>query len=487
MTGHVQAGLVPAEARLDGAARDHVQDPGRVVGPRVKSQREPTSEPGVDLGEDRPVLGEERLDRERTGRAQVLADREHALDPPRQGGFVRQGDALHGLTPHGAQSPPRHVVDRHAVEIEERIDRDLRATQVFLDDRVLHHGEHVDEPIGPSLVGVDAGASPPWLDEQALRKSARHIHLRRQPCPGDRDAGCAEDPLRLELVQHHVDERCRRDEQGASARGEGIPLTCQRGQVRIDGRHDEPDVVGIDDRQQAGDVVGVARPWTAYRDITDQQRGGQRVDIGRHQPTAARVRGIHEGLDECCAPARGGHQDIRDAVVPPGGHVRFLLLQSGWRARFGQAPRTPSLASPAWRAQGVSGHDLVSKRTGSECTPSGWSRRRPCSLQAPEGRAPVHGRGGHHGLDVDEHAPGAEAIARGRSTSDRRYSSWATARIERIEVGQLLERSQLDAVLVQRLARRAERIVDQRLDAELPPAPGGCPARGCCGGRPRSP
>ena len=228
-----------------------------------------------------------------------------------------EGDALDRLPAERPDPPARDVVERPAVEIEQGVDGDLRAAEDLLDDRPRHHRGDGLQPVAVDLVGVLARAAGPRLDEHTGRELVRRDDRRD---PGSRDP----DPLRAEGLARQVLVHRGRDEPGvghehaASDRLEPFARARQDRQVRVDGRHDEPDGVALDRREQVVQVSVVTGPKDPDRVVGQEQRRRQAIDVRGDEPGTPGMRGIHERLDQAGPPSGRGDQDMRRPVVGSG-------------------------------------------------------------------------------------------------------------------------------------------------------------------------
>ncbi len=173
--GHEQAGFIVPKAAWHGDAVDHVQQPASVFPAGRQTERESPAESRIDLRQDRSAFGEERLQAQRPGGAERAADLEQVDDPGLQAGIVPERLALDRLALECPNAPSGHEVDGSSLEVEQRVNRDLRAVEDLLENRVVDQREDSVDVRAGNSVAASAAATPARLDEEAIGQATPFV------------------------------------------------------------------------------------------------------------------------------------------------------------------------------------------------------------------------------------------------------------------------------------------------------------------------
>jgi hypothetical protein len=311
VTGERAVGAERADVRLDPLAVRHPHDQLGVgaAGQRgVHRRREGAAEARVDVGDAEPDLAvAEDLHGAGAAHAERLDDRAAELDQ------LGVGDrrALDRLAAARLEHRARDRVEAAAVEVGERVDRELRAVHRALDHRRLLHVAHEEGCFLGVVREVDrarAGTLARLHHHRVGRRRVAGQHGGRR-----RKTELLQQQVRLVLVVRRARDR------GVGRERRQDPVDARLGQhldVEVGERDDRADVVlgaQLGERRHVVGIVDARRGEAVVRGVL---RGCERIRVG-----GDRRRVLGEGGDDVVALADAGEEDrfahVRHPPVSP--------------------------------------------------------------------------------------------------------------------------------------------------------------------------
>ena len=243
--------------------------------------------------------------------------------------------------------------DRPALEVDEHVDRELGCLHERLDERLLAEGfDRLDGGRERRRV-VDAGRAAtalaePRLDERRVADAGRIVVDGRGGETGRSD--CVDETA---LVATRVDRIGSRHQDARTGRLEARSRAGEDRQLFVAGRHDQADPIVIADPQQRVDERRIVRARYQPSRIGGVERRGERIDIGRDDPSGSGARQrVRERPDEEHLARGTGDQDVRPAGCD----------HAGLRATISALRPTPAAAQARPSARRVAGAMAISAR-----------------------------------------------------------------------------------------------------------------------------
>ena len=207
-------------------------------------------------------------------------------------GEVHQPRVLDRAPAIGHAGPDHHPLARHdrqrpAREVAEHVDRELRAVEVLLHDRVGHVVDKERQLARRAdRVRADAAAAEARLDEQRECRRRRQLaEAGMTPRPRCRVADSVRQVAYLSL---HTAVVSALDTATATPQSRNAGAAQrERRQLVVDRRHDEADALGLADGEDFIDVSGVGRQRHAVGAVGRVHRRRQRVHVGHDDGAAA--------------------------------------------------------------------------------------------------------------------------------------------------------------------------------------------------------